>query len=104
MPAPESPDYDPPLHPSPAKRPKPNEEAMRLHFANITSLGKQVIEWYWARYCELYIFVETYLDHKQHASMCQYFTTRGRQAMGMAAAKNATNDGPHGGILLLRPC
>ena len=40
MPAPESPDYDPPLHPSPAKRPKPNEEAMRLHFANITSLGK----------------------------------------------------------------
>ena len=71
---------------------------MRLYFANCTSFGKQVIEWYWE--CELYIFVETHLDQQQHASACQYFTTRGRQAIGMAAAKNTTNDATHGGILI----
>ena len=37
---------------------------------------------------EIYIFLETHLGQQQHASVCQYFTARGRQAY----------EGTHGGI------
>ena len=32
---------------------------MRLHFVNVASVGKQVVEWYWARDSELYGDVQT---------------------------------------------
>ena len=85
LPPPEEPDYGPPLHPSPKKRPRLEQTHNQLHCANVTTLGKQVIDWYWTR----------------HQQTCQYFTVRGRTAFGTAAWPNEDNRGTHGGVLVL---
>ena len=101
LPPPEEPDYDPPLHPSPDKRPRLEQAHNQLHFGNVTNFGKQVLDWYWARQSEVYIFVETHLDPQKHQQTCQYFTIRGRTAFGTPAQPNEDNTGAHGGILVL---
>ena len=101
LPPPEEPDYDPPLHPSPDKRPRLDQPHNHIHFANITNFGRQVVDWYWARQSEVHIFVETHLDPQKHLQTCQYFTIRGRTAFGVPAQPNEDNSGTHGGILVL---
>ena len=101
LPAPETPDYDPPLHGTPPKKAKFTQDKMRLHVANITSFGRRTLDWYWSRDNELYVFVETHLDSQKHHSMCQYFEVRGRHAFGYPAHNNPNNEGNHGGILIL---
>lgn len=76
---------------------------MRLHSTNVTSFGKQVVEWYWARDSEIFVFIETHLDKQQHDSVRQYFTIRGRQVSGMAVTKNETNEGAREGIMTHDP-
>ena len=80
LPLPEEPDFDPPLHPSPEKRPRLEQNHCRIHYANITHFGRQVLDWYWTRESEPYIMVETHLDPQQHEQMCQYFQTETTQA------------------------
>ena len=46
LPPAEEPDFDPPLHPSPQKRPRLEQAHNQLHYANVTSFGRQVIDWY----------------------------------------------------------
>ena len=99
LPPPEQPDFDLPLHPSPDKRPRIEQQRNNLHFANITHFGRQVLDWYWSRKSEVYILVETHLDPQQHQQTCQYFTIRGRTAFGTPALANDSNTGSHGGIL-----
>ena len=101
LPSPEEPDFDPPLHPSPDKRARLEQEHNQLHFANITNFGKQVLDWYWSRHSEVHILVEPHLDPQKHQQTCQYFTVRGRTAFGTPAQPNADNTGTHGGILIL---
>ena len=101
LPPPETPDYDPPLHGTPPKKARRTQENMRLHVANITAFGKSTLDWYWSRDNEIYITVETHLDRQKHQSMCQYFEVRGRHAFGYPAHSNTTNDGTHGGILVI---
>ena len=101
LPLPEEPDFDPPLHPSPEKRPRLEQNHCRIHYANITHFGRQVLDWYWTRESEPYIMVETHLDPQQHEQMCQYFTVRGRTAFGVPAWPNSDNSGTHGGILII---
>ena len=101
LPPPEQPDFDPPLHPSPDKRPRIEQQHNSLHFANITHFGRQVLDWYWSRKSEVYILVETHLDPQQHQQTCQYFTIRGRTAFGTPALANDSKTGSHGGILVL---
>ena len=59
LPPPEEPDYDPPLHPSPHKRARTTQGHNKLHYANVTNFGRQVIDWYWTREGEVHIFAET---------------------------------------------
>ena len=101
LPPPEEPDYDPPLHPSPEKRPRFEQEHSKLHFANITTFGKQFLDWFWARQSEVHIFVETHLDPQRHQEVCQYFSIRGRVAFGAPAQVNQEGTGNSGGILIL---
>ena len=101
LPPPAEPDFDPPLHPSPEKKPRLEQAHCRLHYANVTNFGRQVIDWYWTRTSEPYIFVETHLDPQQHEQTCQYYTVRGRTAFGTPAWPNSDNSGNHGGILIL---
>ena len=101
LPPPEEPDYDPPLHPSPEKRPRLEQEHSQLHFANITTCGKQFLDWFWARQSEVHIFVETHLDPQRHQEICQYFSIRGRVAFGTPAQVNQEGTGNSGGILIL---
>ena len=101
LPPPETPDYDPPLHGAPPKKARHTQDNMRLHVANITAFGKGTLDWYWTRDNEIYILIETHLDRQKHHSMCQYFEVRGRHAFGYPAHSNATNDGNHGGILVI---
>ena len=101
LPPPEEPDYDPPLHPSPEKRPRLEQEHSQLHFANITTFGKQFLDWFWARQSEVHIFVETHLDPQRHQEICQYFSIRGRVAFGAPAQVNQEGTGNSGGILIL---
>ena len=68
LPLPEEPDFDPPLHPSPEKRPRLQQTHCKIHYANITNFGRQVIDWYWTRDSEPYILVETHLDPQQHVN------------------------------------
>lgn len=49
---------------------------MRLHCANITNFGKQILDWIWSRDNEIYILLETHMDQQRHASMRQYFGVR----------------------------
>lgn len=67
----------------------------------MTNFGKQVIDWYWTRQSEVYIFAETHLDPQKHQQTCQYFTARGRTACGTPAWPNEDNSGTHTGILML---
>ena len=62
LPPPEDPDFDPPLRPSPEKRPRLEQQHNQLHFANVTNFGKQVLDWYWSRQSEVYILVEIHLE------------------------------------------
>ena len=101
LPPQEEPDFDPPLHPSPEKRPRLEQTHNQLHYANVTQFGRQVIDWYWTRKSEPYVLVETHLDPQKRAQICQYFTIRGRTAFGVPAWPNADNAGTHGGILVL---
>ena len=100
LPPPEEPDFDPPLHPSPEKKPRLEQTHNQLHFGNVTNFGKQVLDWYWSRQSEVYIFVETHLDPQKRQQTCQYFTIRGRTAFGTPAQPNEDNTGTHGGILV----
>ena len=45
----EQPDYDPPLHPSPNKKARKAQGHNKLHYANVTNFGRQVLDWYWTR-------------------------------------------------------
>ena len=101
LPPPESPDYDPPLHNTPPKKARRTQDNMRLNVANITAFGKGTLDWYWTRDNEIYVMIETHLDQQKHQSMCQYFEVRGRHAFGYPAQANTTNDGTHGGILII---
>ena len=101
LPPPEEPDYEPPLHPSPPKRARLAQSHNKLHYANVTNFGRQVIDWYWTREGEVHIFAETHLDPQRHGEICQYFTIRGRTAFGTPAATNCDNNGTHGGLLVL---
>ena len=101
LPPPESPDYDPPLHSTPPKKARHTQDNMRLNVANITAFGKGTLDWYWTRDNEIYVMIETHLDQQKHQSMCQYFEVRGRHAFGYPAQANTTNDGTHGGILIV---
>ena len=101
LPPPESPDYDPPLHGTPPKKARFTQEHMRLNVGNLTAFGKSTLDWYWTRDNEIYVMVETHLDQQKHQSMCQYFEVRGRHAFGYPAHANSTNDGTHGGILII---
>ena len=101
LPPAEEPDFDPPLHPSPEKRPRLEQAHNQLHYANVNSFGRQVIDSYWTRKSEVYIFVETHLDPQKHEQTCQYYTIRGRTAFGVPAWPNEDNSGTHGGILIL---
>ena len=101
LPPPEEPDFDPPLHPSPTKRARFEQDHNVLHFGNVTNLGRQVIEWYWTRESGTYIFAETHLDPQKHYEICQYFSIRGRTAFGTPAEPNQDHTGTHGGLLAL---
>ena len=101
LPPPEEPDYEPPMHPSPMKRARFEQDHNVLHFGNVTNFGRQVIEWYWARDSGIYIFAETHLDPQKHFETCQYFTVRGRTAFGTPAGPNQDHTGAHGGLLVL---
>ena len=69
LPPPEQPDYDPPLHPSSTKKARLEQGHNKLHFANVTNLGRQVIEWYWTRDSGIYILAETHLDPQKHCEL-----------------------------------
>ena len=99
LPPPEEPDFEPPLHPSPLKRARREQQHNILHFGNVTNFGKQVIEWYWTRDSGVYIFAETHLDQQRHHELCQYFSIRGRTVFGTPAESNPDNTGTHGGML-----
>ena len=99
LPPAEEPDFDPPLHPSPEKRPRLEQTHNQLHYANVTTFGRQI--WYWTRKSEAHIFVETHLDPQRHEQTCQYYTIRGRTAFGVPASPNDDNSGTHGGFLVL---
>ena len=43
LPPPEEPDYEPPLHPSPNKRARLEQDHNVLHFGNVTNFGRQVL-------------------------------------------------------------
>ena len=94
LPPPEEPDYDPPLHPSPEKRPRLEQEHCQLHFANITTFGKQFLDWYWARQSEVHIFVETHLDPQRHQELPlehQHKSTRKELATQVASSSLQTS-------------
>ena len=101
LPPAEEPDFDPPLNSSPDKRPRLEQQRNKLHFGNVTNFGRQVIDWYWTRQSEVYIFVETPLDPQRHQQTLQYYTVRGRAAF--PAFPNEDNSGTHGGIPWLTP-
>ena len=101
LPPPEEPDFEPPLHPSPLKRARHEQQHNVLHFGNVTNFGKQVIEWYWTRDSGVYIFAETHLDQQRHHELCQYCSIRGRTVFGTPAESNPDNTGTHGGMLVL---
>ena len=101
LPPPEEPDFEPPLHPSPLKRARLEQQHNILHFGNVTNFGKQVIEWYWTRDSGVYIFAETHLYQQRHHELCQYFSIRGRTVFGTPAESNPDNTGTHGGMLVL---
>lgn len=101
LPAPEEPDFDPPLHPSPQKRARKVQDHNRLHYGNVTNFGRQVIDWYWTREGDAHVFAETHPDPQTHHEICQYFTIRGRTVFGIPAWPNKDNAGTHGGILVL---
>ena len=101
LPPPEEPDYEPPLHPSPVKRARLEQDHNVLHFSNVTNFGRQVLEWYWTRDSGIYIFAETHLDPQKHWETCQYLTVRGRLAFGTPADLNKENTGTHGGLLVV---
>ena len=101
LPAPETPDYDPPQHGTPPKRAKHTQDSMKLHVANITTFGRHTLDWLWSRDNDIHIMVETHLDKQKHNTLCQYFEVRGKHAFGLPAHTNCNNDGNHGGILIL---
>ena len=101
LPPPEVPDYEPPLHPSPMKKARMEQDHNVLHFGNVTNFGRQVLEWYWTRDSGIYIFAETHLDPQRHFETCQYLTVRGRTAFGTPAVANQDNNGTHGGLLVI---
>lgn len=74
---------------------------MRIHVANITTFGKHTLDWQWSRDNDLHVLVETHLDKQKRNSLCQYFEVTGRHAFGLPARTNDTNEGNHGGILIL---
>lgn len=98
---PRTPDYDPPLHGTPPKKAGFTQDTMRLHVANITTFGKHTLDWLWSRDNDIHIMVETHLDKQKHITLCQYFEVRGRHAFGLPAHTNDSNEGNHGGILIL---
>ena len=77
LPAPETPDYDPPLHGTPPKKARFTQDSMRLHVANITTFGKHTLDWLWSRDNDIHIMVETHLDKQKHNTLFQYFEVRG---------------------------
>lgn len=81
------------MHETPPQKARHTQHKMRLHFANIASHGKSVIDWLWGRDSEP--------DAQKHSSLCQYCAVRGKHTLGNIAATNRTNDGTHGGILIL---
>ena len=101
LPPPETPDYEPPLHPSPIKKARLEQDHNVLHFGNVTNFGRQVIEWYWTRDTGIYIFAETHLDPQKHYETCQSLTVRGRTAFGTPAEPNQDKTGTHGGLLAI---
>ena len=101
LPPAEEPDFDPPLHPSPTKRARFEQDHNSLYFANVTNFGRQVIDWYWTRDSGIYIFAETHLDPQKHFELCQYFSIRGRTVFGTPAEPNQDQTGTHGGILVM---
>ena len=101
MPEPETPDYDPPLHGTPPKKARHTQDSMKLHVANITTFGRHTLDWLWSRDNDIHILVETHRDKQKHNTMCQYFEVRGKHAFGLPAHTNSTNEGNHGGILIL---
>lgn len=101
LPPQEEPDYDPPLHPSPHKKARLAQERNKLHYGNVTNMGRQVIGWYWTRDSEVHILAETHLDPQRHHEICQYFSIRGRIAFGTPAWPNEENSGTHEGLLVL---
>ena len=101
LPPADEPDFDPPLHPSPVKRARYAQDHNSLYYANVTNLGKQVIEWYWTRDSGIYIFVETHLDPQKHWELSQYFSIRGRTVFGTPAEPNQEQTGTHGGIMVI---
>ena len=74
---------------------------MKLHVANITTFGRHTLDWLWSRDSDIHIMVETHLDKQKHNTLCQYFEVRGKRAFGLPAHTNSTNEGNHGGILIL---
>ena len=101
LPPPEEPDYDPPLHPSPEKRPRHEQQHNKLHFANVTHFGRQVLDWYLVtperglrRGGEIFGPTAT-------STNVPVLHHRGRTAFGTPAMANDTNTGSHGGILVL---
>ena len=64
-------------------------------------LGKHTLDWFWCRDNDIHIMVETHLDKQKHNTLCQYFEVRGRHAFGLPAHTSDTNEGNHGGILVL---
>ena len=96
LPPPEPPDFDPPLHETPPKKARFTQQLLRLNYANITSFGKQVLDWLWSRDNELCLFVETRSDKQKRYTMCQYFAVRVRCAFGAPAFSNTDNTGTHG--------
>ena len=101
LPPAEEPDFEPPLHPSPIKKARLTQDHNSLYYANVTNLGRQVIDWYWTRDSGIYILVETHLDPQKHWEICQYFSIRGRTVFGTPAEPNQERTGTHGGILVV---
>lgn len=43
---------------------------MRVDFANVTSVGNQVVEWYWTRDSEIYICIEIHTWTRNSMPTC----------------------------------
>lgn len=97
LPAPEELDYDPPPRASPRKQARHSQARNRLHYGNVTNFGRQVIDCYWTRDSEVYIFAATHLDPQRRHEICQYVNIRGRTP----AWPNPDNNGTRGGLLVL---